>query len=216
VLRTALLGAGALLFRPGPGGAQGLERAHEPKLDLPILAEDPTAVPVLVWVDHPMDSDHFIKSIEITLDTDPVPHKGTFRFTPANGRARVAFQMRSGVGGLVKAAAECSQHGRFVGTKEVRVVEGGCTTAPDKLARGRIGNPMLRVPGSLKLGQVIEVRAKVDHPSDTGLSFKDGKFVRERPEFFVKQVRVSLDGQPGSEFRLTAAVSPIPLLRVPR
>jgi len=215
ILRGTLLGTGSFLFRPVLVAAQGLEREHQPTLDLPILAEDPTAVPVLVWVDHPMELDHFITSIEITLETDPVARKGTFLFTPANGRARVAFQMRSGVGGLVKATAECSRHGRFVGTREVHVAEGGCTTAPDKLAKDRLGNPMLRVPGFFKVGEVIEVRTKVDHPSDTGLTFKDGNFVRERPEFFIKQMQVSFDGQLISDFRLTSAVSPNPLIRFP-
>jgi predicted secreted protein len=215
ILKGTLLGAGAFLFRPGLGAAQDLKGAHQVKLDLPILAEDPTTVPVLVSVDHPMEPDHFIRSVEITLETDPVPHKGTFLFSPANGRARVAFQMRSGVGGLVKATAECSKHGRFVGTKEVRVVEGGCTTAPDKLAKGRLGNPMLRLPRSITVGDVIEVRTKVDHNSDTGLTFKDGKFVRERPEFFVKELRLYFAGDLISEFRLTSAVSPNPLIRFP-
>lgn len=215
VLRATLLGVGAYLSRPVLGAAQGLTREHQPKLDLPILAEDATAVPVLVSVDHPMEPDHFITSIEVTLEADPVSRKGVFLFTPANGRAWVAFQMRSGVGGLVKATAECSRHGRFVGTREVRVAADGCTSPPDKVAKDRIGNPMVRVPRSVKVGEVIEIRTKMDHPSDTGLIFEDGKFMLARPEFFLKQMRVSFDGQLISDFRLTSAVSPNPLIRFP-
>ena len=215
VLGGALFGVGAMGFRPVLAMAQGSEREHQPKLHLPILAEDPAAVPVVVWVDHPMGPDHFITSIEVTLETDPVSRKGVFLFTPANGRARVAFQMRSGLGGLVKATVECSRYGRFVGTGEVRVAADGCTSLPDKVAKDRIGNPMLRVPRSFKVGEVIEVRTKIDHPSDTGLNFRDGKFVLERPEFFLKQMRVSFDGQLISDFRLTSAVSPNPLIRFP-
>jgi desulfoferrodoxin (superoxide reductase-like protein) len=48
-------------------------------LEVPKLAEDPTAVPVRVSVDHPMERDHFIESVEVILDADPVPHKGTYR-----------------------------------------------------------------------------------------------------------------------------------------
>ena len=214
ILRGALLAAGAL-FRPLPGAAGRLEGEHQPMLDLPVLAEDATAVPVVVWVDHPMEPDHFIKSIEVTLETDPVARKGVFLFTPASGRAWMAFQMRSGVGGVVKATVECSRHGRFVGTREVRVAADGCTSLPARVAKDRIGNPLLRLPGSFKVGEVIEVRTKIDHPSDTGLTFNDGKFVLERPEFFVKQMRVSFDGQLISDFRLTSAVSPNPLIRFP-
>jgi hypothetical protein len=123
--------------------------------------------------------------------------------------------MRSGVGGLVKATAECSRHGRFVGTREVRVAADGCTSLPDKVAKDRIGNLRLRVPGSFREGEVIEVRTKLDHPSDTGLDFTGGKFVLGRPEFFLKQMRVSFDGELISDFRLTSAVSPNPLIRFP-
>jgi sulfur-oxidizing protein SoxY len=162
-----------------------------------------------------MEPDHYIKQIEVVLQNDPVPAKGAYRFTPQNGRAWVAFQMRSGAGGTLKAHIECSRHGKFVGERELRVVEGGCTAAPDKLARDRIGNPMLRVGRNVRLGEVVEVRAKVDHNSYTGLVLRGGRIVRERPEFFVKQVSVYLDRQLVSEFRLTSAVSPNPLFRFP-
>ena len=212
--RNFLVGTGLALLVPKSVSAQSsIEREHQPELDLPILAEEPAVVPVQVSVNHPMEPDHFIKSIEISLDTDPVPYKGKFAFTPANGRAWVAFQMRSGAGGVVRAVAECSRHGRFVGTKELRVVEGGCTTAPDKLGRERLGNPMLRLPRSMKAGEIVEVRTKVDHNSYTGLTVKGGKFVREAAEFYVKQMLVYLDDQKISEFQMTSAVSPNPLIR---
>lgn len=214
--RNLLIGGGLTLLMPKELWAQSsLEREHRPQLDLPILSEEPTTIPIQVWVDHPMEPDHYIKSIEVMLETDPVPYKGKFLFTPFNGRASVAFQMRSGAGGLVKAVAECSRHGRFAGTKELRVVEGGCTTAPEKVGRDRLGNPMLRLPRTIKAGEIVEVRTKVDHASHTGLIFKNGKFVRETPEFYLKQMLVYLDDQKISEFQMTSAVSPNPLVRFP-
>jgi hypothetical protein len=162
-----------------------------------------------------MEPDHYIKSLEVRLDSDPVPFKGRFVFTPQNGRAQLAFQMRSGVGGILAVIGECSRHGRFSGTAEVRVTKGGCTTAPEKAARERVGSPMLRVPRIAKPGEVVEVRAKVDHASHTGLAFRGGKFVRVEPEFFVKEMRVELDGRLVSEFQMTSGVSPNPLIRFP-
>jgi len=151
------------------------------------LAEDPSAVPLQVSVNHPMEPDHFIRSIEIRLDNDPVPYKGTFLFTPANGQAAVAFQMRSG---------------------------GGCAGPPD-MTRDRPGNPRIRLPGSIRAGEVVQVRAKVDHNSYTGLVLKNGKYIREAPEFYVKQILVFLDEQKVSEFQITSAVSANPLIRFP-
>lgn len=202
--------------RPRAAGArEASDRAHRVEFDLPILAEDPTTVPVEVSVDHPMEADHFIRSLEIRLDTDPIPQKGTFFFTPVNGRASVAFQMRSGVGGVVTVVGECTRHGRFQGGRRVRVAEGGCTTAPEKLGRAGLGNPRIRMPRSFRAGQVMEVRTKVDHNSYTGLALKDGKFVRELPAFYVKQMLVFLDNRKVSEFQMSSAVSPNPLIRFP-
>src|SRR5262245_31997873 len=115
------------------------DREHQVKLEMPWIAEDPAAVPVQVSVDHPMEPDHYIRSIDVVLEKDPVPHKGKFVFTPANGRAWAAFTVRSGTGGLVKATAECSRHGRFVGTREVRVAEGGCAGV-EPIDRQGLGN----------------------------------------------------------------------------
>ena len=216
VSRRALLLSGTLtLVAPRRLHAQSaLERDHRPVIDAPALAEDPSAVPLQVSLRHPMETDHFIRSIEIWLDNDPVPNKGTFVFTPANGQAAVAFSMRSGTGGLLKVTAECSRHGRFVATKEIRVTEGGCAGPPD-MTRARLGNPRLRLPESARAGDIIQVRAKVDHNSFTGLVLKSGKYVREAPEFYVKQLLVFLDDQRVSEFQMTSAVSANPLIRFP-
>jgi desulfoferrodoxin (superoxide reductase-like protein) len=181
---------------------------------MPILAEDSAAVPLQVSVEHPMEPDHFIRSIEVTLDKDPVPWKGKFLFTPGNGRAWAAFTMRSGAGGLVRATAECSRHGKFTATREIRVAEGGCATAAP-VDRSRIGNPQLRLPGSLRAGQVVEVKTKVDHDSQTGLALKGGKYVREGPEFFIKEMLVYLDAEKISEFQMGSAISANPLIRFP-
>jgi desulfoferrodoxin (superoxide reductase-like protein) len=210
----ALSGAAAIVLRPAIGPAQTLAAGHQPTLDVPTLAEDPTAVPVRVSVDHPMTREHFIQSVELILEADPVPHKGTYRFTPANGRARVSFPMRSGTGGLLKAIVTCNRHGRFVGTGAVRVGGDGCASESDGW-RWRPGNPRIRVMGVPKIGEIVEVATKLDHVSDTGLLLKDGKYTRVRPEFFVREMRVFLGDQRISDFRLTSALSSNAIVRFP-
>lgn len=152
--------------------------------------------------------------MEVILDADPVPHKGTYRFTPGNGRARISFPMRSGTGGVVKAIATCNRHGRFAGTREVRVGGDGCAVESDG-PRARPGNPRIRVMGTPKVGEVVEVAVKLDHESDTGLRLKDGKYMRARPEFFVREMQVFLGRQRVSEFRLTSALSSNAIVRFP-
>lgn len=214
--RGLLLGAGAAVLAVRLPAAQGRsDREHRVDIDVPILAEEPTAVPIRISVDHPMEEDHFIRSIEVSVEQDPVPSKGRFLFSPLNGRAWVAFQMRSGSGGLVRAVAECSRHGTFTAVAETRVVEGGCSTPPERGARERAGNPELRVPGTVRIGEVVEVRARVIHGSYTGLALRRGKFVADLPPYYVRQMLVFLDGEKVSEFQMTSAVSPNPLIRFP-
>jgi desulfoferrodoxin (superoxide reductase-like protein) len=214
--RGFLVGAGLGLLAPALARAEtALEREHRPRLELPILAEDATAVPVKVWVDHPMEPDHYIRSIEVTVEQDPVPNKGKFLFTPGNGQAWLAFPMRSGAGGLARAVAECSRHGRFTGTREYRVADNGCATGADPGGRDRQGHPRVALPGSLRRGEVVEVKTRLDHNSYTGLVSRNGRFVREAPDFYVKQMLVFLDDQQLSEFQMTAAVSANPLIRFP-
>jgi len=213
--RTLLFGAPLVLLAPRRLYAQPvLEREHRPAIDSPTLSEDPSAVPLRVSVSHPMEPNHFIRSIEIRLDNDPVPYKGKFFFTPANGQAAIALSMRSGAGGLLKVTAECSRHGRFISTKETRVADGGCAGPPDT-TRDRLGNPRIRLPEAIRVGDIVQVRAKVDHNSYTGLVLKSGKYVREAPEFYIKQMLVFLDDQQVSEFQMTSAVSANPLIRFP-
>lgn len=214
VLGLALVGAAGIVLRPAAIEAGTAAFEHRPTIGVPNLAEDPTAVPVRVSVEHPMERDHFIESVELILETDPVPHKGTYRFTPANGRARLSFPMRSGTGGVLKAIVWCNRHGRVVGTRELRVGGDGCASEPDG-SRGRPGNPRIRVMGVPKLGEVVDVAVKLDHESDTGLRLRNGKYTRVRPEFFVREMQVFLGGQRISDFRLTPALSSNAILRFP-
>jgi hypothetical protein len=102
-----------------------------------------------------------------------------------------------------------------VASRDLRVTSDGCATLSDTSARDQIGNPRLRLARSPRPGEVIEVKTKIDHDSDTGLSLRGASYVRERPEFFLKHMRVYLERELISEFRLTPAISPNPLIRFP-
>jgi sulfur-oxidizing protein SoxY len=204
----------ALALLPATARAQA-SADHRIALDIPALSEDPAGVPVAVSIDHPMDPEHHISSVEVSLPGDPVPDKGTFIFTPANGRASVAFKMRSGTGGVVRATAECTRHGRFTGTREIRVAEGGCAMPSDRGGRDKPRNAQIRLPQTLRAGEIAEARVRVHHNTETGLAFVNGKYVREAPEFYLKQMLIYLDDRQISEFRMSSAISANPIIRFP-
>lgn len=109
-----------------PKNMTPMEKMHVPQLGLPPIAEDGAIVPAYVEVPHPMDADHYIKSVEILFYTDPVVAKGKFNFTPANGLAYLSTQIRLGSSGQVICIAECNQHGKWIGSAGVKVTVGGC------------------------------------------------------------------------------------------
>lgn len=214
--RQILLGTGAWALLGAVRHAQGAPSAdHRVQLDLPRLSEDPAAIPVQVWVDHPMEPEHFIRTVTLRVDQDPIPAKGTLRFTPLSGRAWAAFPIRSGTGGALVALAECTRHGRFSASRTFRVSEGGCAGGPDPHARAAPPAARIRLPGSLRAGEVVEVRVKVEHNTDPGLALREGRYVRVAPEFYITRMTVTLDDQPVFDFEMTPAVSPNPVIRFP-
>ncbi len=105
-----------------------LEKEHLINIRLPLIAEDGSNVPIVVSMDHhPMQPDHYIKSIQILNFNDPVVNKGVFRFSPAIGQPYISTQIRMDGGDVeVFVVAECSKHGKWVASRKLKVSLGGC------------------------------------------------------------------------------------------
>lgn len=129
---STILGNGArananIRLPADPDALTDLERLHVPKVTLPPVVEDGAQAPIVVEMDHPMEDDHYIKSIQILNFDDPIVIKGKFYFTPANGEAYLGTQIRlNGGEGTVWVIAECNRHGRWATNRGVKVAAGGC------------------------------------------------------------------------------------------
>ncbi len=127
-----LAGAGTLVVGGAPGaaaraaGAPGLDlTAHLPVIRTPRSAIG-SLVPVFVSVPLPMAADHYIRSLEIAVPSDPIPSKGRVSLTPALGEAYFYTQARVDEGKVeLVAEAECTRHGRFESRVAIEVLEGG-------------------------------------------------------------------------------------------
>jgi len=115
-------------FVKDPDNPTELEAEHVMNVRLPLIAEDGANVPVIIAIeDHPMEPDHYIKSIQILGFNDPIVGKGLYHFSPANGQAYISTQMRMDGGDSgVYVVIECSQHGKWVSYNELKVSLGGC------------------------------------------------------------------------------------------
>jgi len=103
------------------------EHLHVPQIRMPDVVEDGANSPIIVEMDHPMEPDHYITSVQVLDYQDPIIWKGTFNFSPDNGAVYVYTQLRldSGVS-TVYVIAECNQHGKWVNEHTLEVAVGGC------------------------------------------------------------------------------------------
>lgn len=124
---TAAIGPPVLHRPKDPDHLTEFERLHVPKVRIAEVIEDGANAPVIVEMEHPMQSDHYITSIRLLDYQDPIIWKGTFHFTPESGVPYLYTQVRLDAGkSTVYAVAECNRHGRWVGSADVEVAVGGC------------------------------------------------------------------------------------------
>lgn len=81
------------------------------------------------------------------------------------------------------------------------------------MAKKIFRNPRIRVPRRIKKDSTIEVRVKVGHNSSTGLKIVDGKYVSDRPAYFLKKMEIFYGGELACKYDMTSATSPNPLIR---
>ncbi len=230
LLVVAAAAAGLAVVRgrlhDGPAQAAGPHappsHAAPPDIRLPVLTENGAKVPVVVEVDHPMERDHHVTAITVLNERDPIPMKGEFSFSAANGQAYVAFQARLDDGpSTMQAAVECSRGVRWTGTAPTRVVDGagGCGGPVPKPERAalEIRPPAIRLPQavhgeSIAPGQILDVQVKIQHPVRTGLERRGGAWVQASEPFYLTEMDVFLDTERVSHFALTPAVSDNPFI----
>jgi len=77
---------------------------------------------------------------------------------------------------------------------------------------------VLRLPATVKKGEIIEVKARIKHPVRTGLALNEeaktrlDRFKRGEPAQYVKSVNVSYGDTPAGSFELNSSVSDDPII----
>ena len=95
-------------------------------LELPQIAENGNTVPIAFEVESPMTDGDYVKAVHVFADKNPRPDVATFRFTPANGKAKVSTRMRLLKTQNVVAIAEMSDGSIYMAKAPVKVTIGGC------------------------------------------------------------------------------------------
>jgi sulfur-oxidizing protein SoxY len=224
---AAAAAAGGCSLIHGVSAAGSGRRRDEPDhavvLRAPVVAGDGNKVPLVVEMAHPMEPQHYIRSVEVTSARDPVPSKGIFQLTPANGQVYLAFQARLDEGiAELDVTTECSVHGRSSSRPPSITVpdgSGGCAgpLAGDLPRSLDVRPPRIRIPALLKgrgirPGEVFAVQVGLAHPNRTGLARRDGRFVAAAEPFHLERIEIFYGEEPVSQFLATPAWSDDPLL----
>jgi sulfur-oxidizing protein SoxY len=96
------------------------------KLDIPLIAENGSVVPVAVNVDSPMTASNYVKHIYVVADKNRIPVVTRVTLAPEAGRASVGANIRLGETGEVRAIVEQSDGTLLQVAREVKVTVGGC------------------------------------------------------------------------------------------
>lgn len=96
------------------------------KMELPLIAENGSVVPITVEVQSPMTPASYVKNIYIISDKNRRPLNARFSLTPDMGAASVGANLRLGETTNVRAIAELNDGALLMAKREVKVTVGGC------------------------------------------------------------------------------------------
>ncbi len=96
--------------------------------DLPERADNGAFVPFTVGVESPMTESDHVRAIHLFATSNPTPEIGSYRFTPASGRAEVTGRLRLAEDQTVLAYAVMSDGSVRRAAAAVEVSVGGCIT----------------------------------------------------------------------------------------
>jgi sulfur-oxidizing protein SoxY len=212
-----------LLALDPPATGAALKEIHTPRLVLPTATRNGAHVPVVVQMNHPMELGHYIQRIQFINESDPIPSKGIFHPTPANGEVYFAFQARMHSGtSTVFAIAECNLHGTWTARHRITIPDGqgGCATAGSEKkidTHEEVLPPVIRIPelvrkGRLSKGTTAEVQVKFKHPSRTGLRYENKKFIQVEEPFYLTSMQLFYGDRLVSRYEMTAGLSDNPFL----
>lgn len=96
------------------------------KLDLPVLADNPGAVPVGVVLSSPPTETDYCKEIILLAELNPVPLACRMQFSPLSGSTEVAVRLRLSQTQTLHALARMSDGRILVARQAVTVAASGC------------------------------------------------------------------------------------------
>lgn len=96
------------------------------KVDIPLIAENGSVVPVQIESNLPMSATNYVKHVYVITDKNRRPLNAKFTFTPEAGRLALATNVRLASTTNVRVIAEMNDGTLWEAKREVKVTVGGC------------------------------------------------------------------------------------------
>jgi sulfur-oxidizing protein SoxY len=182
-------------------------------LETPKRAEDAAVVPIRIKARIPQTEELYIKDIFLIIDNNPGPLAGRFHFTPKSGRADLSMRIRINAYTPVRAIAETND-GKLYMSKRFVKASGGCSAPAGsdlESALSRLGKIKLKARDAV-VDEPTMAQLNISHPNITGLQL-DQVTRLYIPAHFVKQIKVSFNGEPVMTAETDIAISEDPSFR---
>ena len=105
-------------------GRQPLEQGL--KLELPVLGDNPSAVPVKAMVELPITPESYCEEMILLAEGNPRPLACRFAFTPLAGTAEIAVRLRLIETQSIRALARMNDGRVLMARQHITVTAGGC------------------------------------------------------------------------------------------
>lgn len=177
-------------------------------LDLPLVSEEGTSIPLTVRVDSPMNAGDHVEELRVFGAGNPEPDILALYPTPLAGRLVLSTRIRLDESQTVVAVARTSRGEYLAAARDVRVANSGCLARNDQPIGAPMGHPRVSVPNPFPADAAGEVRTLIMHPMETGYRPDEGG--EPVPRRIIESFSVRLDGAPVVDLRLYPAVSANP------
>ncbi|MBI4456633.1 MAG: thiosulfate oxidation carrier complex protein SoxZ [Acidobacteria bacterium] len=186
---------------------------HTPRIKAPRVVETANEVMVTVSVPLAGDEKHHIRRLALFDENSVVKLKYVATFSPAVRQAQVTVAIKMAKSTRLKAIAECSLHGKWLGiSSAIEVGVGGCGAGQEP-TRKLVGE-VLRVRFQ-EIGELVQANMLFRHPMLSGYVMNaDGRIAKSYDPFFLKSARVIYRGQPVAEFEIGPGLSDNPQIAI--
>jgi sulfur-oxidizing protein SoxY len=180
-------------------------------LELPLVSEDGSTVPLTVRAESPMTDDSYIQSIHLFATRNPSPEIAEFELTPRAGLAHITTRIRLNETQTVIAVARTNKNVVLTASREVRITTSGCFSRADTYATSQEMQARVRLPEKAQAGKPAEVLTLINHPMETGL--REGPDGKVLPQRIIETFETTIDGEPVLKATLHRSLSANPYLR---